>query len=59
IDPMLAMAYHNKARTLEQADHLREAVEAYKAFIQHAPAQSAQEIVAAKRRIRELEGRLN
>ena len=59
IHPMYAIVYYNKALALEQAGHTREAVEAYKDFIQHTTAQSTQEIEDTKRRVKELEKRLN
>lgn len=54
IDPKDAEAYFNKALTCERAGRFKEAVEAYRGFIQYVPPDSPY-IEHAKKRIEELE----
>lgn len=56
LNPKLADAYYNKALACEKAGRIREAVEAYKAFIQYARPHDPN-IETVRQRIRELEGK--
>ncbi|HZX14151.1 MAG TPA: tetratricopeptide repeat protein [Thermodesulfobacteriota bacterium] len=57
LNPAYVDAYFNKALACEKTVRIGEALEAYKAFIQHAPPQYSRIIEHVKQRIRELEGR--
>ena len=59
IKPELVEAYWGKARACEIAGRKTEAIEAYKAFIQYAPAKYAHLIERAKQKVRELEQQQN
>ena len=54
LNPKLAGAYFNKAVACEASGRKQEAIEAYKNFIQYAPAQFAPHIEQAKQRIKQL-----
>src|SRR3972149_2138113 len=56
INPTYAEVYFNKALVFEKTGRVREAVEVYKEFIQHAPPQHSLPIEHARKRIRKLEG---
>ena len=55
INPGFTEAYFNKAVACERVGRIREAVEAYKGFIQYAPPQYALYIERVRQRIKELE----
>lgn len=55
INPKLVESYFNKAVALETAGRKKEAIEAYKAFIQYASSQYTPYIEQAKQKIRQLE----
>ena len=55
LKPDFAWAYFNKANACEIVGRTQEAVEAYKSFIQYAPAQNVSHIEYAKQKIKELE----
>ena len=54
INPRYFLAWFNKANVYEVTGRKKEAVEAYKAFIQYAPAQFTPSIESARQKIREL-----
>ena len=54
INPRYAEAYYNKALACEKAGLTKEAIEAYRGFIQYAPPQYAGYIEQVRQRIREL-----
>ena len=55
--PWYCIAYYNKGLCCEKADRLKDAIEAYKGFIQNASPKHgyAQGIAHARQRIKELE----
>jgi predicted TPR repeat methyltransferase len=57
INPKYVVAYFNKAIFLEGAGRTREAVDAYKEFVQRAGPEHASYVEAARGKISELEAR--
>jgi tetratricopeptide (TPR) repeat protein len=55
LKPSDAKIYYNKALACEQADRIREAIQAYKDFLQKAPSQDIVRLERARNRIRALE----
>jgi tetratricopeptide (TPR) repeat protein len=58
LNPMYPDAYLNKAAACESLGRKSEAIEAYKIFIQYAPANRSAQIEHAKQKIKELEQKL-
>jgi len=58
VNPKYVDAYFNKAGACEGADRKKDAIEAYKAFVQNAPANRAVQIELAKQKIKELEQKM-
>ena len=58
LNPAYADAYFNKALACEKTGRIREALEAYKAFIQRAPSQYSLMIEHVRQRIRKFISKL-
>jgi tetratricopeptide (TPR) repeat protein len=57
INPRYASAYFKKAILCEKAGRIRESIEAYRGFIQCAPPKDVIQIIDARERIKQLEGK--